>query len=342
MKGAGPGMRAVRCSLRCYPDWWRQRYGAEQEELAEELAAEGRPHWLLAVGLLAGSVRARMTGSGMPPVPALWSSRARASVVVGTIPAVLALPLELAFVGAVSEYGWSGQGSTAAMRESGAGATVHWEVTALFVLWLVCAAQLLVAGIHVGRGLWPLSPGRRLTTVAVVAAPLAAVVLGLSMIRFSASLQPVVSGEERNLITGATHFYYLRRGNPLAATTLLWGGWTVGVGGWAVGLLAFGRLAARSNLSAEALQVAVSNARMTALTQASFVLGLVALGVTMTLQTPIGPDGGLIYVSRFGPLAFPVLLMLAAIAALSLSGAASARRASAQWGRLRSKAADGA
>ena len=181
----------------------------------------------------------------MPPVPALWSSRARASVVVGTIPAVLALPLELAFVGAVSEYGWSGQGSTAAMRESGAGAIVHWEVTALFVLWLVCAAQLLVAGIHVGRGLWPLSPGRRLTTVAVVAAPLAAVVLGLSMIRFSASLQPVVSGEQRNLITGATHFYYLRRGNPLAATALLWGGWTVGVGGWAVGLLAFGRLAAQ-------------------------------------------------------------------------------------------------
>ena len=81
---------------------------------------------------------------------------------------------------------------------------------------------------------------------------------------------------------------------------------------------------------------------MTALTQASFVLGLVALGVTMTLQTPIGPDGGLTYVSRFGPLAFPVLLMLAAIAALSLSGAASARRASAQWGRFRSKAADGA
>jgi hypothetical protein len=54
MRTARSGMRAVRCSLRCYPVWWRQRYGAEQQELAEELAADGRPPWLLAAGLLAG------------------------------------------------------------------------------------------------------------------------------------------------------------------------------------------------------------------------------------------------------------------------------------------------
>ncbi len=64
-------MRAVRCLHRCYPNWWRQRYGAEQEELAADLAAEGRPHWLIAAGLLAGSVRARVTGSGLPPLPEL-------------------------------------------------------------------------------------------------------------------------------------------------------------------------------------------------------------------------------------------------------------------------------
>jgi hypothetical protein len=338
MRTAGSGMRAVRCSLRCYPVWWRQRYGAEQEELAEELAGEGRPHWLLAAGLLAGAVRARMTGSGMPQASELWSSRARASVVVGTVPAALALPLELAFWGAISEHGWSGPGS-AAVRLSGAGVVVQWELTALFFAWLMCAAQLLVAGSHLVQGLRALASGRRLTTAAMVAAPVAAVVLGIVMIWVSGSLRPVVSSWERNLITGATHLHYLRRGNPMAATALLWAGWAVAIGGWAVGLLALGRATARSNLSAGALEGVVSNARGTALTQGTFMLGLVALTVTMALQAPISANGGLIYVSRLGPLAVPVLVMLTAIAALSVSGAASARKASAQRGRLRSQPA---
>jgi len=76
MRPGGLGMRAVGWSLRCYPAWWRERYGVEQEELAEELAREGRRPWLMAGGLLAGSARSRLTGSGMPPLPALWPVRA--------------------------------------------------------------------------------------------------------------------------------------------------------------------------------------------------------------------------------------------------------------------------
>jgi hypothetical protein len=169
-------------------------------------------------------------------------------------------------------------------------------------------------------------------TAALVAAPLAAVVLGILMIRVSGSLRPVVSGWDKNVMTSATHSYYRRRGSPLTAAVLLRGGWATAAGGWAVGLLALGRATARGNLSAGTLQLAVSNARMTALTQGSFMLGLVVLGVTMTLQAPIGPDGDLTYVSRSGPLAVPSLVVLTAIAALSVSGAASARKASVQSG----------
>jgi hypothetical protein len=327
-------MRAVGWSLRCYPAWWRERYGAEQEELAEELAAEGREPWLLAAGLVAGSARARLTGSGMPAVPALWSSRARVSVVASTIPAALALPAELAFIGAVSEHGWSnGAGATL----SGAGTAVQWELTALYLIWLVCAVQLLAAGKHLVARLLPLATDRRLKAAAFVAAPIAAVVLGTIMIVTSASLRPVVSSWDKNLMTGVTHYHYLRRGSPGAAAALHWGGWAVAAGGWAVGLLALGQATARSNLSAKDLQVAVSNARTTALTQGAFVLSLIALELTMALQTPIGPQGGLIWASRLGPLAVPVLVILAAIAALSVSGAASAHTASARWRRLLSQ-----
>lgn len=81
----------------------------------------------------------------------------------------------------------------------------------------------------------------------------------------------------------------------------------------------------------------MSNAQTTALTQGSFVLSLIALEVTMALQTPIGPQGGLIFASRLGPFAVPVLVIPAAIAALSVSGAASAYKASARCRRLLSQ-----
>lgn len=334
MRPAALGMRAISWSLRCYPAWWRERYGAEQEDLAEELAAEGRRPWLMAAGLLAGSARARLTGSGMPAVPALWSSRARVSVVASTIPAALALPVELAFVTAVTKHGWSnGAGATL----SGAGTAVGWEVNFILLMWLVCAEQLLQTGSHLAARLVALSTGRRLKAAAIVAAPIAAVVLGTIMIVISASLRPVVSGWDKNLITGVTHYHYLRHGSPLAAAALHWGGWAVAVGGWAAGLLALGRATARSNLPAPALHVAVSDARTTALTQGCFALSLIALEVTIALQTPIGPQGGLVWASRLGPFAVPVLVILAAIAALSVSGAASAHTASARLRRLLSQ-----
>jgi len=253
--------------------------------------------------------------------------------VASTIPAALALPAQLAFVFAVFEHGRSyGAGATL----SGAGTAVRWELTILLLLWLVCAVQLLAAGSHLAARLLALESGRRLKAAACVAAPIAAVVLGAVMIVLSNSLRPVLSGSwDKNLVTGVTHYGYLRRGHPLAAAALQWGGWSVAVGGWAAGLLVLGRAIARCNLPARALQVAVSDARATALTQGSFVLSLIALEVTMALQPPIGPHGGLVWASRLGPLAVPVLVMLAAIAALSVGGAACAQTASARLRRLR-------
>lgn len=336
MRPPALGMGAVGWSLRRYPAWWRERYGAEQEELAKELAEEGRRPWLLAAGLLAGSARARLTGSGMPAVPALWSSRARLSIVASTIPAALVLPVEFAFVSAIGEYGWSdGAGATL----SGAGTAVHWELPALYLIWLGCAFQLLTAGSHLAARLLALGTDRRLRAAALVAVPIAAVVLGTTMIVMSSSLRPVLSGWDKNLITGVTHYHYLRQGDLLAARVLQWGGWAVAAGGWAVGLLALGRATARAGLPPGALHVAASDARMTALTQGSFAVGLIALEVTMALQTPIGPQGGLIVASRLGPLAVPVLVILVGVAAVSVSGAASARTASARWSRLVSRSA---
>jgi hypothetical protein len=252
--------------------------------------------------------------------------------VASTIAAALALPAELAFVFAVFEHGRSGPAGAAL---SAAGMAVQWELTILLLLWLVCAVQLLAAWSHLAARFLALNTGRRLKAAAFVAAPVAAVVLGAVMIVLSNSLRPVLSGSwDKNLVTGVTHYGYLRRGHPLAGAALQWGGWAVAVGGWAAGLVVLGRATARCNLPARALQVAVSDARATALTQGSFVLSLIALEVTMALQAPIGPHGGLMWTSRLGPLAVPVLVILAAVAALSVGGAVSARTASARLRRV--------
>ncbi|MHB1509975.1 MAG: hypothetical protein ACYCST_17385 [Acidimicrobiales bacterium] len=324
-------MSAVRRSLACYPLWWRERYGAEQQELAEDLAAEGRPLWPIAASLFAGSVRARLSGSGMPPVAELWSGRTRTSVVIGTVPAALALPLEFAFLASVTERGGSGPGSIAAIALSGAGSVTQWELTALFSVWLLCAVNLLVAGSHLCAGLWALaSGGGRVRAVALTAAPLAAVLVYLSMLHFSSALSPVVSGEERNLITGATHVFYARRGHPLAAAVLLWGGWFLGAAGWTVGLAALGREASRRDLPFVALRIGASNARTIALGQGVLVVGLLALEATMAFQAGGGPSGSLRYVSRLGPWTVPALVVFGCVAALSVIGATCARRASVE------------
>ena len=338
MSAAGLGMRAVRRSLACYPLWWRERYGAEQEELAEDLAAEGRPLWPIAASLLAGSVRARLSGSGMPPVAELWSGRTRTSVAIGTVPAAVVLPLEFAFLASVTEHGWSGPGSTAAITLSGAGSATHWELTALSVVWLLCAVNLLVAGSHFVVALWAVASGvGRVKVAALAVAPLAAVLVCLSMLHFSSALSPVVSGEERNLITGATHVFYAGRGHPLAAAALRWGGWFLGVGGWAVGVLALGREAPRCDLPFGALWIGASNARTTALGQGGLVVGFIVLEATMALQGSGGPSGSLRYVSRLGPWTIPVLVMLGCVAALSFIGATCARRASVELRTLSSQ-----
>jgi hypothetical protein len=287
----------------------------------------------MAAGLLAGSVRARLTGSGMPPVPALWSSRARVSVVTSTIPAALALPAGLAFVLAISETGWSDRAGPTLV---GAGSAVGWELLTLLLLWLICALQLLTTGYqYYAARVLALGSGHRVRAGAFVAAPIAAVALGAVMIVLSNSLRPVLSGSwDINLVTGVTHYGVLHAGHPLASALLLWGGWSVAVVGWAVGLLAVGRATARCNLPSRPMQIAVSNAWWTALTQGTFVLGLIALEVTMALQTPIGPQGGLIWASRLGPMTVPVLVILAAVAALSVAAAVSAQTASSRWRRL--------
>jgi len=53
-------------ALRCYPTWWRERYGDEMRATIESLRLEGRSAISIAVGLFRDAFRSHLQARGMP------------------------------------------------------------------------------------------------------------------------------------------------------------------------------------------------------------------------------------------------------------------------------------
>jgi hypothetical protein len=310
MSGKSLGDRAVRLALRCYPRWWRDRYGPDQEALVEDLMAEQSPRasltsgpWALAGSFLVGALRARSSGYGMPAVPELWHHRARGAIIAASLPAALGAGVALLLVGHTSQYSTSGtgSGSTAGVIQlSGAGRVLYWESLLLGVLSLVFIVQLAWAAVGLSGEMRSLAPrGRRLLVTAATLAPVVAVVLGLLLLIAAAQLRPVISGGE--IAAGRViHVLYSYRGHPLAATILFCAGCTGILGGWFGGTLLLATMAARRRFPLQALVAGVRRARAMTLVQAGVALCALALVITLPLQPPIGSGGGTIYRSDLG------------------------------------------
>ncbi|MEO9180089.1 MAG: hypothetical protein ABI298_00395 [Acidimicrobiales bacterium] len=86
-------------SLRCYPTWWRDRYGDEMRATIDDLVAEGRSTTLLALSLLRDAIRSRLRSSGMPRTYGRFSTRTGMSIVAATIPWTVVMPFVLYTVG---------------------------------------------------------------------------------------------------------------------------------------------------------------------------------------------------------------------------------------------------
>jgi hypothetical protein len=314
MSGKSLGERAVQLALRCYPRWWRDRYGPDQEALAEDLRAEQSPRtwlasgaWGLAGSFVVGAVRARCTGFGVPAVSDLWQRRARAAIIASSLPAALGAVVAVLLFGHTSEYSTPGSVSTSAGPQlSAAGQVVYWENLLLGVLSLTFIVQLGWAALSLSREMRLLAPPRRRVLVAAVTlAPVAAFGLGLLLFIGASHLTPVISGSE-GIGDRVTHVWYSYRGHPLAATMLLCAGWTGILGGWFGGAVLLATMAARRRFPLQALMAGVRRARAVTLLQGGVALSALALGVTLPLQPPTGPDGAMIFRSDLGPLT-PVL-----------------------------------
>jgi hypothetical protein len=87
------GNGGIDAVLGLYPPWWRERYGDEVRTVSSDAVAGGQTRLRVLIGLLAGAIRLRVTGTGTPKQFQPWASRTRACIVVTTIPALVVLPL---------------------------------------------------------------------------------------------------------------------------------------------------------------------------------------------------------------------------------------------------------
>lgn len=337
MSAKKPGERAVQLALRCYPRWWRHRYGRDQEALVEDLMADqsegtwrATSTWGMAGSFVAGAVRARTSGYGMPAVPDLWQRRARTAVIAAGLPAALGAGAVLLLLGHTSQYATSGSASSEtsrAMQLSASGQVIYWVNVLLLVLSLAFIVQLAWAAVGLSSEIRSLAPPRRRVLVAAVTlAPVVAVGLGLLLLIAAARLRPVISGGE---VIGhrVIHLWYSYPGHPLAATILFCAGWAGLLVGWFGGAVLLATMAARRRFPLQALAAGVRHARALTLVEGGLTLCSLALIIALPLQPPIGPHGGMIYRTDLGPWTRVLGAVLVAGALISWAATRAAGRA---------------
>lgn len=324
--------RAVRLALRCYPSWWRERYGADQEAVVEDLAAErdgqawsALDGWRVAAGFVAGAARARVSGSGMPAVPELWQQRTGAAIIAACVPAALALPLAVLLVVHTGQYGRAAPGATQP-GPSTATRVAFWDATVLALLAFASLVQLLAGATALFRRVAAgAPPRRRALLVAAMVAPVLAMGAGFLLLHLSSSLKPVIEGTEK--VRGhPVAVFYGHRGHPLAAVVLSRCGWVGVVGGWIAGVVTMAKVASHRRFGLQALGHGVVHARAVSGLQTGMALCVLVLGATLPFQ-PTGPGGGMAYRSDLGAWTPVVSTTLLAAASITWAATRAARGA---------------
>lgn len=299
-----------RVALRAYPGWWRDRYSAEAAAMLDDLVADGRGPWRLALSLLAGALDARVSAAGMPPRRSVWERRAAGAIAIATLPWMLLTPLVVALFMAHSGtlYAANGPvpslGQAAQVAQAASGAIgCAWLVSfaAVWWGWSAAAVQLHAEASRRRRRLLhllPLAPG--LATGA-----------WLALVLVGDSFPP-----------GRL---------PLLSTALVILGWVVGAIGW---LATAAWIAATVPTLAMGPHALRRGSRVAAVVGACFLVIAASVGVwgvAMGLQPPHVPPGMAVvsYQALSSPFArwwVPICLASAIVAGMSLVAAREAHR----------------
>jgi len=325
--------RIVKLALSCYPQWWRERYGAEVCVHARDMVADGRSSVMLSLGLMVGAARARWTARGMPRDYRLWSMRNRVSIAGATLTWLLIAPIIAMTTGSqrvglqrsptARPYHVPPLLPTAPAARIVAYCGLAISVIALVtVLLLIQGWSRLISGIrrsgapHQNRTLW----WARVPGIAFL------VYLVGAIVHWTAVRPSSV------LISGRDHHITYLNGHPAAAHVFAIALAVIGVGGWLFSIVCIAVAARRSEVDLSELRFGTGLSTAVAALFALLLAAYVGWGIGLTLEAHQAAHGGFnsVTYSRQS-LWLPTAILLGLAVAVSIASARAARRS---WNML--------
>jgi hypothetical protein len=330
-------------ALRCYPQWWNERYGDEMRAVIDDLKSDGRSETRIAMGLLRDALRSRLQARGMPRTYGLLATRTRTSVATSTLPWLAIVPFVTYVTGKlllVSSSGYVQAGfpfqvttlRTRVVSEPG----IHWvrpsiststwfvglSTTTMDVLFTISFLVLAV-----GLGAWRYGIVReksenRRSLYLLTWVPLATVIV-LGALEVA-----------KSVLNGGARQYHLSDGQMVftgghRAIAALMGDslWVIGTAGWLITIVGLAIVANRADLPPETLRLGRT---ISVLTSASLLLSFLCFivwGIAMDVQNHQAHAAGAIVATYpHFDLWLPMAILLGLTSIVSLYGATSARR----------------
>ena len=140
------GEHTVKLALRCYPTWWRKKYGNEVQVHTTDMVTDGYSPIGLTQSLLWGAVRLHVTAQGMPKEYGLWARRTSLSIATAIVPMFIAIPVMwLSTSGITIDIPRSGV--TPALRD------LNWIGVAMLLLLVMTVVLSVVGWVGLKSGL---------------------------------------------------------------------------------------------------------------------------------------------------------------------------------------------
>jgi hypothetical protein len=333
----------VELALRCYPQWWTDRYGEEMRAVIDDLKLEGRSERTIAFGLLRDALRSRLQARGMPRTYELVATRTRTSVATGTLPWLAIVPFVMYVTSGLVVHSTAGAVQigypfqltgfrTRVVSEPG----VHWIHPSISTTtWIVGASTMLMDALY-------------LLTLLVLT-------VGLGMLRYGVAREKKTNGRSLYLLTwlpvatlvifvglkiaqpfvGANSHSFLNAhdqlvtvgGHSALAAFLGVVAWIVALSGWFFTIIGLAVVAKRANLPPETLRTGRTVSVLTSVSLSLTFLAFVVWGIGIDVQSHQPHVAGAITATydRHGWW-LPMALGLGVACAASLWGATTARR----------------
>ena len=330
---------AVNFAIRCYPGWWRERYGDEVRTIAGDLTADGQLPALVTLNLLQGAVRARSRAQGMPKIYELWAARTRMSIAAATLPWMLVAPLVLMAMGTQSLHSTEGPVSfsgfsftmthlqiagappTPAPPLTPAGSVVPFASLAIGVLFLVTLAVLACGWTALTGAIRRSATPHRRRAWLLAWAPGFALLADLAVVVALILVRPV-----GYRWTGGGPMVPIG-GHPLAAHILGTVLGVVAIGGWLASTVCVAAAAKRADIALSDLRFGRSVSIVTSVLFALMLAAYMAWGIGLWVQARQASHGTFTTISYSRQdLWIPMVLLITSAVILSGFSSRAARR----------------